>query len=343
MSGRNGKWLGKLSSRDLQRLVLSRLAGFRSPATVIGPSIGEDAAIIDLGVMDLVVHSDPITEAGVLAGRLAVIVSSNDVAVSGARPRWLSLTVVLHEGAGEEELKSVIEGASLEAGRIGVDIVGGHTEVAPGLSKPVVVGTCIGVTCRGCSVPTGGARDGDYVVQVKPAGLEGTAIIATDFAELLTRKGLPRNLVERAAGLADHLSVVREAVELSEAEVVTSMHDPTEGGLIGGLVEMAKASGRDLHVNEAKILVAAETRAIARELGIDPLKLISSGTLLATVPENMLSDALMILSELETPYSVIGRVREGSGRLILNRRTGDIVEYRETPPDEITSLWAGKG
>ena len=343
MSGRSGRWLGKLPSRDLQSLVISRLAGYKSPATLVGPSIGEDAAVIDLGVMELVAHSDPITEAGALAGRLAVIVSSNDVAVTGARPRWLSLTVVLHEGASDEDLRGIIEGASLEAGRIGVDIVGGHTEVAPGLNKPVVVGTCMGVTCRGCSVPTSGAREGDYIVQVKPAGLEGTAIIATDFAELLSRRGLPRNLVERAAGLADHLSVVREAVELSEARVVSSMHDPTEGGLIGGLVEMAKASGKDFHVNESKILVAAETRAISRELGIDPLKLISSGTLLATVPEEKLDDALMILSELEAPYSVIGRVSEGAGRLILNRRTGDIVEYVETPPDEITRLWAGKG
>jgi len=342
LSGRNGEWLGKLPSKDLHTRVLSRLGGGRSPATVIGPSIGEDAAVIDLGSMDLVVHTDPITEAGVLAGRLAVIVSSNDVAVTGARPMWVSLAILLQEGAGEETLRDIIEGATAEAGRLGVEIIGGHTEVSPGLNKTIIVGTCIGVTCKGCRVPTGGASVGDYIVQVKPAGLEGTAIIATDFADLLRKRGVPENLIRRASALVDHLSVAREAVELAEARAVSSMHDPTEGGLIGGLVEMAKASGKDFVVNESRILVAAETRVIARELKIDPLRLISSGTLLATVPGDRLDDASMILSELEAPYSVIGRVEAGAGRLVLNRRTGDIVEYTETPQDEITRLWAGQ-
>jgi hydrogenase expression/formation protein HypE len=95
LPGRGGDWLGKLSSRELHGRVLSRLGGRRGPETIIGPSIGEDAAVIDLGTMELVVHTDPITEAGALAGRLAVIVSSNDVAVTGARPRWVSLAILL--------------------------------------------------------------------------------------------------------------------------------------------------------------------------------------------------------------------------------------------------------
>lgn len=341
MSGEEGRIVGKLPSRQLAS-ILGRAWLRRTPSTVVGPSIGEDAAVVRLGLLDLVFHVDPITEAGELAGRLAVIVASNDVAVTGARPRWLSLAYLVPPGSGTPLLERLVSDAEKAAGELGVEIVGGHTEFSPGLSKPVVVAAAVGVTCAGCSVPTGDAMPGDLILQVKPAAMEGTAILSTDFRRLLEERGVPSDVIERGARLADNISVVREAVELAEARVVSSMHDPTEGGILGGLVEMAVASGTTISIFEDKIIVRDETRVVSRALGVDFLKLISSGTLLAAVPRSRLNDALEVLEDLKVEYSLIGEVvnRSSEPGVILFKSTGEKQFHRDTPRDEISRFWS---
>ncbi len=339
-SGSGGLPVGKIPLGELERL-LSASWSFRRPSTLVGPAVGEDAAIISLGNLDLVFHLDPITEAGELAGWLAVHVASNDVAASGARPRWIALAILAPRGSSGEDLRRIQGDAEKAAREVGVEIVGGHTEVSPGLSKPVVVAAAAGVTCRGCAVPTGGARPGDLVLQVKPAGIEGTAIIATDFRALLERAGIAESIIERAAALASRVSVVREALELAEYGLVTSMHDPTEGGLIGGLVEMALASRLRFKVWEERVFVAEETRVVTEALGVDPLKLISSGTLLATVPSSLKGDAEHVLEGLGVEYSFIGEVEAGGVGVQLYKSPGRIELYEAPPVDEISRLWGG--
>ena len=340
MREKSGEWLGKLGLRDLTKL-LSLSWRTRTPSTLVGPSIGEDAAIIDLGSLDLVFHVDPITEAERLAGWLAIHVAANDIAVTGATPRWATLTILLPGGTGFSVVEDIMSDAERAASELGVEIVGGHTEATPGLNKKIVIASMVGVTCRGCSVPTGGARPGDVVVQVKPAGMEGTAIIATDFRELLLERGIGGDVIRRASELASGISVVREALELAGHRLVSSLHDPTEGGLVGGLVEVAIASGASLRVYQDRVLVDESTREISEALGIDPLKLISSGTLIACIPRERLNDAEALLEELGAPYSIIGEVEGGGGgALKLISMEGEQI-YREPPMDEIARLWAG--
>ncbi|MCE4604524.1 MAG: AIR synthase family protein [Aeropyrum sp.] len=339
MQGKSGEWTGKLPLSRLAE-VLRRAGRRRGGSTLVGPSTGEDAAVINLGPIDLVMHIDPITEAGELAGRLAVHVAANDIAVTGAKPRWVMLAVLMPQGSPQESLERIMEDAVRAAEEVEVEIVGGHTEAAPGVRRAIVVAAAAGVTCGGCTTPTSSARPGDAIIQVKPAGIEGTAIIATDFAGLLRELGLGEEVIAGGRMMAGMVSVVREAVELAELGVVSAMHDPTEGGLVGGLVEMAIASRTVIEVDEAKILVAEPTRIIARSLGVDPLKLISSGTLIAAVPQGRLGEASFVLEELGVEYSVIGRVVEHtpSPKLVLRRSDGSTEEVREPPMDEIARL-----
>ncbi len=344
MPGRSGSPLpvGKVPHRVLESL-LSAAWSYRRPATRVGPAVGEDAAIITLGGLDLVFHIDPITEAGMLAGWLSVHVASNDVAASGARPRWVSVAVLAPKGFDSESIASIQADIERAARSIGVEVVGGHTEVSPGVSKPIVVAAGAGVTCSGCAVPTGGARPGDLILQVKPAGMEGTAIIATDFRHLLDERGVDSSVVERAAAMAGSVSIVREAVELAENRLVTSMHDPTEGGLLGGLVEMALASRASFRVYREKVIIREETVIIAEALGIDPLRLISSGSLLATVPRDLKADVEHALEGLGVEYSFIGEVERGEPGVRLYKPGGAKEEYKEPPVDEISKLWGGAG
>ena len=196
----------------------------------------------------------------------------------------------------------------------------------------------IGYTCKGCSIPTSGARPGDLVLQVKPAGLEGTAIIASDFRDILEDAGIDRETLDSASRLYNRISVVEESLALAERGLVTAMHDPTEGGLLGGLIEVAKASRTTLVIRAREVLIARETRLIAEVLRIDPLKLISSGTLIATVPRSHIEEASRVLDEIGVEYQFIGEVIGYSGAYLRLEMGDSYIEYNEEPMDEITRV-----
>lgn len=336
--------VGKLPPEVLLKYVISRV-GARDPSVLVGPSIGEDAAIVDVGGgRVLVAHADPITGAVELLGWLAVHVSCNDIAVRGVRPRWLLPVLFLPEGASErlvDEITGQIDSAAKE---VGVTIIGGHSEITPGLARPLISMTAIGVAERGRYVTTGGARAGDSVIMTKSVAIEGTAVLATDFSEVLVDLGVPRDVIQRAREFIRRVSVVREALLLADAGMVTSMHDPTEGGLLGGLAEIAYASGKTLYIREESVSIAEETLAVVSALGLDPLKLISSGTLVATVPSNAAEEAVEMLRGVGIEASVIGYVGDRSESLVVVYRRDGTVErlgnvYVE---DELYRAWKAR-
>ncbi len=328
---------GKLPPVLLDKYVWRR-RGSEDPRVLVGPGIGEDAAVIDMGDRVLVVHTDPITEAVEGIGWLAINIAANDVATAGAKPLWASVAILLPEGFGEELLDEITGDVHRAAKELGISIIGGHTEEAPRLDRPILVVTVMGEAPKDRYVRTGGAREGDLVLVVKSAGLEGTSILARDFRSLLKSRGLDSQLLERAARFAEEVSIVSEALALARIGA-TSLHDPTEGGLIGGLVEVALASGKTLEIWEKDVPLRAETRTICRSLGIDPLKLISSGTLIATIPPGKLVDAEAALKELGVEHRVAGRVVGGDARLVLHRTDGRLEEYFEPPQDELARIW----
>ncbi len=331
-------WIGKLPAPRLRELI-SSVRTVSHPSTIIPARIGEDAGAVDLGTCVLVSHVDPITEASAEAARLAVIVASNDVAVTGARPSWAQMLALLPPGLDQASLEELFRAVGEEASRLGIEVIGGHTEYSPGVSKPIVALYVMGCACRECLVSTSGARAGDYIVQVGYAGREGAMILASDFADILRERGVPQEVIEEARTGAWSVSIVDIAVELAENGLVSSMHDATEGGIVGALVEVALASGKTLLVEMDRILVDDAVQVIAERLGIDPLRLISSGALVATSSPDKAREVIRIAERLGRPARVIGRVLEGDPRLVLRGPGGEEYLYREPPRDEISRFW----
>nr|WP_287069055.1 AIR synthase family protein [Pyrobaculum sp.] len=296
--------LGKLPPEVLQRLVLSRRGAFRDEV-LVNPAVGEDAAIIRLsGDKYLAVHTDPVTGSTRLIGYLAVYVPTNDIAVRGIEPMWLSVALLLPPSAREEDVDVITRQIDEAAKRLGVAVTGGHTEVTTAVTRPVAVVTAMGLGQR--YVTTAGARPGDVVIMTKSAGQEAASILATDFREEALKRGIGADTLKKAEGLALEVSVVKEALAL--ADIATAMHDPTEGGIANGLAEMAYASGVSIVVDRGRVVVYREVEALCKAFGIDPLETLSSGVLLAAVPRDRVRKAESRLENLGVPYAVIGEV-----------------------------------
>lgn len=299
---------GKLAPELLARLIETRLP----PEVRLGPRIGEDACAIEVAAGTLVAATDPITLTGSGVGAHAVVINANDVAVTGARPRWFLACVLLPEGSTARDAGALFAGMRRALDEVGAVLVGGHTEVTGAVRQPLVVGQMLGMA-EGRTVPTGGLRPGDAVVQVGPAPVEGAAVLA---------EVLPP---ERLATVSDHvLDAARSALEAPGISVVepalaaaragaTALHDPTEGGLSAGLHEMADASGVALTLEPERIAWFDPGVALCAAAGLDPWGTLASGTLLAGFAPDRLDRALRDLARAGHTAAVIGRAEAGSG------------------------------
>jgi hydrogenase expression/formation protein HypE len=269
--------IGKLAPELLRGLVLGRL-GAQRPETLVRAALGVDAAAVAVDAeWACVLTTDPITAAASGAGRLAVYVVCNDLAAMGAEPMGLLATLLFPEGVVASEIEQVTRDIDATARSLNVEVLGGHTEVAPGISAGLVVMTGVGKARRDKLLTAAGARAGDSLVLTKAAALEGSHILATDLAARLS--AVPEALLAEARAYADELSVLPEA-RVAVALGAVAMHDPTEAGVVGAVWEMAEASGCGFRVEVERIPVREATRAICAAFGIDPLRLIASGALL---------------------------------------------------------------
>ncbi|RLE70483.1 MAG: hydrogenase assembly protein HupF [Thermoprotei archaeon] len=329
----------KLSPDLLEKYIFNRIGRLDSKV-ILGPRYGEDAAIINLDNKYLVMHTDPITGAVKNIGWLAVNIVSNDIAVRGVKPRWILLVILLPMNFPEKDIDAITRQIDKAAREIGAMIIGGHTEFTVDIERPIISATAIGVTSNKNIVKTCGVKDGDYILMTKGAGLEGTSILATDFEEKLREKGVSEKIILNAKNFINEISVVREALILSE--YANSMHDPTEGGILNGLAEMAYASNIGIDIWIDKILIREETKIICRKLDIDPLRLISSGVLLASIPPNNLEKSRNVLDRERIPYSIIGRA--GGKRCLRIYRDGELIKtlYDRYYTDELEKIWRAK-
>ncbi|UCE29837.1 MAG: AIR synthase family protein [Candidatus Bathyarchaeota archaeon] len=269
--------IGKLEPNRLRQLVFSCL-GATDPHVIVGPKVGEDAAVIDFQDKVIVVHSDPITGVIENVGKLAINVCTNDIAARGVRPQWILVVMLLPENFDLDQLEIVTKQMHKVAKELGVAIVGGHTEVTSSVSRPVIVTTAIGEAEKKGFVKTSGAEVGDRIIATKGAAIEGTAILSTEMDELLSRK-VGKSTIQRAKSFINMTSVLEDALTAMEVGGVHAMHDATEGGIAGALQEVAWASNVGIKVHEERIPIHKETGAICKALNIDPLRTISSGTL----------------------------------------------------------------
>src|SRR5512137_799964 len=271
---------GKLPPELLRKML--KHSGALDKRVIQGPSIGEDAAVVRLGNQMLVLKTDPVTYASDMIGWYAVNVNANDVATRGAKPAWFQAVILLPPGSEEALAEAIFKQSSKASKELNIAVTGGHTEVTPGISSPIVVGDMHGVLEGKKPVLTSGARAGDLLVLTKGAGIEGTAAIAREKRKDLL-KVFDEEFVDRAGKYLFNpgLSILKEAA-LATRYRVSSMHDPTEGGVSMGVYELAEASGNSVELQVDKILVRVETDRICAKYRLDPLGLLGSGALLAT-------------------------------------------------------------
>lgn len=330
--------VGKLPAEVLDRLLSAYATG--DPSVLVGPGVGRDAAaiLVDRGV--LVAKSDPITFATQGAAAYLVDVNANDLACMGAEPRFLLVTALFPDGTTVADVETQFGELGEACARRGIALVGGHTEVTAGIDRPILVGMMLGVATEAGLLAPGGARPGDALLVSGAIAVEGTALLARELGAALASK-VPAPLLERARGFTTTpgISVAKAARALARIPGVRALHDPTEGGLGMGVREIAIANGCGAEIDRGRIPVHAETAAIADALGLDPLGMLASGSLLAAVSPESVSAAIAAAGAEGAVLTEIGvLLPEGSGYWLSGQGRRDPIP--EWTMDEVSRALA---
>lgn len=306
--------IGKVPENVLKRSILKQIV-HRREEVILHAGIGEDCTALGLAPDEILVMStDPITGTDKGAGNLAVHITANDLASSGAEPIGILASVVLPPGTTEKELKQMMKEVAAACARLDMEVLGGHTEISDAVNRAVITVTGVGKVKKGKLVTSRGMQPGDDIVMTKWAGTEGTGIIAAEKEDVL-RETLPEDFLENARAFSDYLSVVPES-RIACRVGVSAMHDVTEGGIFGALWEIGAASGVGIEVDLKKIPIRQETVEICECFDINPYMLISSGSMLIATPKgNLMVDEL---KKAGIAAAVIGRAVEGNDRVVAN-------------------------
>lgn len=362
---------GKLPAELLADLLAN--LPIRHPQLLVGPSVGEDAAVIDFFPGSdrlLVAKSDPITFATDEIGYYAVNVCANDLAVTGATPRFYLPTLLLPvDGTDVDLARTIFDQIGAACNALNIVVAGGHSEVTPAVSQPVIAGTMLGEVPRDGYLSSRGCHAGDLILLAGQVPIEGASIIAREMRGELLQRGFSAAEIDEAASYLHKpgISVMRPATIAAQSGRVTAMHDPTEGGVATGLYELAVAGGVSIEVDLDAIPMSPLAERLCAAFGIDPLGTIASGALLATCAPQ---DADSLIAEWEAagwPGAVIGRMTQdkpdqahheahyethhdgsngqmtnpvtGRGQTLIARRGGKRVPFPTFSADEITKLW----
>lgn len=330
--------LGKLDPDHLQQLL--RQYATTNERVVVGPGVGEDAAVIDFGDRYLVAKTDPITFATDEIGWYVVNVNANDIAAMGATPRWFLATLLL---PGAKTTRRLVDAIFAQVGDacagLGIGFVGGHTEVTYDLNRPIVVGQMLGEVAKEDLVMSAGAKPGDALLLTKGVGIEATAIIARERGDQLVGRLSPAE-IERAQNFLHDpgISVVRDAAVAMAAGDVHAMHDPTEGGLATGLHELAQAADVGLVLDRDAVPIDPLTEALCQAFDLNPLGFIASGALVLAVAPDDAERVVVTLCEAGIEAAQIGQAWEKE-RGIKMRDSGELVDLPIFPQDEVAKLF----
>jgi len=325
---------GKIPVDILKDVVFKNLGAPRGEVT-LGPAAGVDGAVLDMGNKNAIVSMDPITGAVERIGWEAINVNANDIATFGVEPAFFFSCILLPENADSKIVETISTQMHNAAKELGIAIVGGHCESTPGLANPIVVGCIMGLTEKGKYVTAAGAKAGDKLILTKSAGIEGTAILASDRQTQLGKIFNPE-ILESARGFYKQISVVKDALTAYRSGGVHGMHDPTEGGILNGIHEMADAADLGVGIFEERITVEPETAKICRFYEIDPLQLISSGALLIAADPQAADKIIESLCQEHIYADVIGEFNPNSNKRIL-MHADDSAEMLPRPVSD--HLW----
>ncbi len=330
--------VGKLPMDVLTRLLARNI--IKDERVIVGPAVGEDAAVIDTGgPRYLIAKTDPITFTVDNIGWYAVNVNANDIATMGGHPRWFLATLLLPENlTGKDEIDKIFQDILEACQDLGISLIGGHTEITHGLNRPIIVGQMLGEVEKDKLVRTDGAREGDAVILTKGIAVEGTAIIAREKAEELTSV-VGEELLARAKNFLYQpgISVLKEAMVATAYVRVHSMHDPTEGGVATALHEVARAARVGLIIESEALPIFPETQRFCDYYHLDPLGLIASGALLLAVETSQAERVVKSLQTEGIPAFVIGQVVHKSEGVKLRSASGlhDLPLFEQ---DELTKV-----
>jgi len=330
--------VGKLPVEVLAKLLAQNQ--IHDPRVLVGPRIGEDAAVIDFGDTCLVAKTDPITFATDQIGWYAVNINANDIATMGARPKWFLATALLPEGKADEAMaQTIFNDITAACAGLGISLCGGHTEITHGLDRPIVVGQMLGEVERDKFVVNANAQPGDAVILANGIAIEGAAIIALERADEV-RARFGEVFCRRAQGYLREpgISIVAAAEAACRAVRVSAMHDPTEGGLATGLLELAQAAACGIEVEAANVMVLPEAQALCDAYGLDPLGTIASGALLIVCSPGDASRALDALQRVSVHAAIIGKMLpQEAGLHILHE--GQRAPLPRFEADEIAKIF----
>jgi len=328
---------GKLPSDILEKLLNTYTS--KDDRVVVGPAIGEDAAVIDTGNRYLIAKTDPITFVAEDIGAYAVFINANDIATMGGTPRWCLATVLLPEKDTTPELaERIFSQLSSACKRIDVSLCGGHTEITVGIERPIVIGMMLGEVEKDGLITTSGAKEGDDIILTKAIAVEAVSIIARQKSEELADR-FGKDFVNHCKRFTEDpgISILKEASIARRSGDIHSMHDPTEGGIATGLYEIAKAAGVGIIVDEARIPVMDECKALSNHYKLDSLGLIASGSLLITLDPAHSDIVMNNLIKNGITSSNIGKIVE-RGEGVKIKRGDDVKDLQMFEKDEITKI-----
>ncbi|MCI8374569.1 MAG: hydrogenase maturation factor [Lachnospiraceae bacterium] len=325
--------VGKVSETILKRSIFKQIRTKREEV-LLGAGVGEDCAAVKLSPGEVfVLSTDPITGTIKDVGNLAIQVTVNDLASSGAEPVGVMLTVLLPKAVTEEDIREMMSQVEEACSVFQIQVMGGHTEVTAAVAQPVISVTGVGKAREDQLISTAGAKVGQDILVTKWIGIEGTSIIAKEKEEELGKR-FSKSFVETAKGFDQYLSVLPEA-RLAVKLGVSAMHDVTEGGIYGALWELAEASGIGLEIDLKAIPIRQETVEVCEHFGLNPYYLISSGCMLMAGDRG--HDLVRELKKAGIPAAVIGKAVEGKARRILNGEEEAFLERPRT--DELYKIY----
>jgi hydrogenase expression/formation protein HypE len=336
-SARGVPKVGKIAVSEFESVIKNRL-GAPNDKIIVPPQLGIDAGVIDVGGGQvMIVAEDPIfTMPGFpldFFGWATVHIGASDIAVMGVAPQFMTYTLLMPPGTAAEDFDTIVKSIDAAAKELGIAIVGGHTGYYPGLATPIIGGiTVFSFAKKGQYVTPAGAKPGDDVILTKGPAIEAAAALAVLRKKDLLSKNDPA-LVEKAIRLDKQMTVVKDALTAMSAGGVTAMHDATEGGVIGGLYEVASASGVGMEVDESKFIYPDEVRMVLEHVGLDPLPSIAEGSLILTAKPSSSKEILRRLKEAGIDASVIGKATALPKVRTIRRRDGRVVPLQVPDQD----------
>jgi hydrogenase maturation factor len=333
--------IGKISAEIFEQVIFPRL-GRRRPELLVGPQHGVDIGVLDIGggrVMALT--TDPIFVVPPYGWErsawFAVHILCSDAATSALELAYMTVDLNLPLSIEREAFETLWNTFHQECDRLGVSIVAGHTGRYEGCEYPMIGGaTVMAVGARDAYLAPTMARPGDAILITKGPAIEAAGLFAATFPERIA-KHVGDRLAAEADALFYQMSVVEEARIAASVGVrdagVTSMHDATECGVWGGLIEVAEASRVGMSIDQQKIPVQEAVRAVCELFEIDPYTSISEGTLLLTCRPPQADEVVARLSAAGIPAAIIGEVlpAERGCRINDGRRTVPLRHPRVDP------------